>query len=195
MVYRRTLFNTPILTELFRLVAWLMLRLGGWQIRGEPPGQAKCIVIAYPHTSNWDVPYTLAVSLLLRVHIYWMGKSSLFRGPMGPLMKWFGGIPVYLGERRNTVQQMVDHFNTSEELVLVIAPEANRAYVEEWKTGFYHMAVGAGIPIVLGFLDFARREAGYLGSLNPSGDLDRDLARIKAEYSGIRGKYPQQSVY
>ena len=194
-MYRRTLFNTPVLTDLFRLIAWLMLRVGGWQIKGEPPRQAKCIVIAYPHTSNWDVPYTLAISLQMRLHIYWMGKSSLFRGPTGLFMRWLGGIPVYIGETRNTVQQMIDRFDASDELILVIAPEANRAYVDQWKTGFYHIAAGAGVPIVLGYLDFERRQGGYLGSIMPSGDLEGDLASIKAEYRGIKGKYPEQSVY
>lgn len=194
-MYRRTLFNTPLITDLFRLAAWLLLRVGGWRIRGEPPRQKKCIVIAYPHTSNWDVPYTLAICLLLRMRIYWMGKSSLFRGPMGPLMKWLGGVPVYLGETRDTVQQMVERFESSDELILVMAPEANRAYVERWKSGFYHIAAGARIPIVLGYLDFSRREGGYLKSLRPSGDFERDLEVIRAEYRGIKGKYPEQSVY
>ena len=190
-----TLFNTPLVTPLFRALARLMLWLGGWTVRGELPSARKFVVIAYPHTSNWDVPWTLAISLVYHVHIHWMGKSSLFRGPMGPLMKWLGGIPIVIGESRNVVQQAIDAFGDSDELIIVISPEANRAYVEEWRTGFYHIAAGAGIPIVLGFLDYARREGGYLKTCRPSGDLRRDLEDIRSAYLGIKGRYPAQSIH
>ncbi len=193
--YRYTLFNTPVITRLFRGLAHLMLWLGSWTVRGEVPGARKFVVIAYPHTSNWDVPWTLAISLVNRLHIHWMGKSSLFRGPMGPVMKWLGGIPIVLDESRNVVQQTIDAFNAHDELIIVISPEANRSYVEEWKSGFYHIAHGADVPIVLGFLDYVRREGGYLESFIPSGDLQRDLAEIQAAYRGIQGRYPEQSVY
>jgi 1-acyl-sn-glycerol-3-phosphate acyltransferase len=193
--YRYTLFNTPVITSLFRIGARLVLKLRGWKISGELPDVPRFIVIAYPHTSNWDVPLTLSICLMYRLRIHWMGKSSLFRGPMGPVMKWLGGIPVYLHESRGVVQQLINAFDNADELIIFISPEANRAYVENWKTGFYHVAVGAGLPIVLGFLDFARREGGYRGTFMPTGDLDRDLARIKAQYKGIKGKYPEQSVY
>ncbi len=194
-MYRYTLFNTPGITALFYLLARLMLRLGGWRLRGKPPATGKFIMIAYPHTSNWDVPFTLAVCLSYGLHIHWLGKSSLFRGPLGPLMKWLGGIPLYLHESRNQVQQIVDLYARSDELVVVISPEGNRSFVEEWKSGFYHIALGAGIPIVLGFLDFARREGGYLDTFYPTGDYERDLRQIQSRYRGIQGLYPEQSVY
>lgn len=194
-MYRYTLFNTPGLTALFHLLARSMLWFGGWKIRGKPPAEQRFVVIAYPHTSNWDVPWTLAISLVFGLRIHWMGKSTLFRGPFGPLMKWLGGIPVYLGESRNLVQQTIDAFERHDELVIVIAPEANRAYVDTWKSGFYHIAVGAGVPIALGFLDFARREGGYLETCYPSGDFEADLAAIRAQYRGIKGRYPEQSEY
>ena len=193
--YRYTLFNTPLITNLFRTGAGLVLKLLGWKISGNLPDARKFIIIAYPHTSNWDVPITLAICLMFRLRIHWMGKSTLFRGPMGPVMKWLGGIPIYLHESRNMVQQTIDAFNNADELIIVIAPEANRAYVEEWKSGFYHIAVGAGLPIVLGFLDFSRQEGGYLDTFQPTGDIDRDMVRIKSQYLGIKGKYPEQSVY
>ncbi len=194
-MYRHTLFNTPGVTGLFNLLAWLILGIGGWKLRGRPPQASKYIVIAYPHTSNWDVPFTLMVCLRYRMKIHWVGKASLFCGPMGPLMKWLGGIPVYPRESRNQVQQIVDAFESHDELVVVISPEGARALVDEWRTGFYHIAVGAGVPIVLGFLDFARREGGYLDTFYPRGDIESDLPLIKAQYRGIRGLYPEQSVY
>lgn len=192
--YRYTLFNTPGITSLFRLGAQILLQLLGWKTRGELPDRRRFVVIAYPHTSNWDVPYTLAISLLFRLQVHWMGKSSLFRGPLGPVMKWLGGIPVYLDESRDVVQKMVAAFKRTEELILIISPEANRACVEKWKSGFYHIAIGAGVPIVLGFLDFTRREGGYLETFYPSGDIERDLVEIRSRYRGIEGRYPEQSV-
>ena len=191
--YRYTLFNTPLLTSLFRIGSHLVLKLRGWKIRGKPPNLRKFIVIAYPHTTNWDVPLTLAISLRFGLHVHWMGKSSLFRGPMGPLMKWLGGIPVHFDRSTNLVQQTVEAFASTDELIVTIAPEGARAYVDRWKTGFYHIALGAGVPIVLGFLDFAKKEGGYLGSFQPSGDLESDLAAMAAAYAGIQGKYPHQS--
>jgi 1-acyl-sn-glycerol-3-phosphate acyltransferase len=171
----------------------LWLRVAGWNTKGAPSSENKFVMIAYPHTSNWDVPLTIAICMVYRLKIYWMGKASLFWGPMGPLMKWLGGIPIKMGISENVVQQTINAFNLSSNLVIVIAPEANRAYVQKWRTGFYHIAVGANVPIVLGFLDFSKKQGGYLKSYLPTGDLDSDLAIIKAQYQGINGKYADQS--
>lgn len=192
-MYRRTIFNTPVITGFFYLLSVLWLRVAGWKTIGTPSSENKFVMIAYPHTSNWDVPLTIAICMVYRLKIYWMGKASLFRGPMGPLMKWLGGIPVKMGESGNVVRQTINVFNQSTSLIIVIAPEANRAYVQKWRTGFYHIAAGANVPIVLGFLDFSRKEGGYLASYIPTGDVDRDLAIIKAQYQGIKGKYADQS--
>lgn len=192
-MYRHTLFNTAFITPIFYGLSWLWLRLAGWEVRGAPPRVSKFVVIAYPHTSNWDMPFTIAICLLYRLRIYWLGKSSLFRGPMGPVMKWLGGIPVNLDRSENLVQQIVDSFNRADDLIVVIAPEGNRSYVERWKTGFYHIAAGARVPIALGFLDFGKKQGGYLNSYMPSGDIDRDIRLMQAEYAGIRGKFPDQS--
>lgn len=112
---------------------------------------------------------------------------------MGPVMKWLGGIPVNLDQSQNLVQQTIEAFNGADELVIAIAPEGNRSYVDQWKTGFYHIAAGANVPIALGFLDFGKKEGGYLASYVPTGDVDRDIASIQAQYTGIVGKYPHQS--
>ena len=108
-----------------------------------------------------------------------MGKASLFWGPIGPRMKWLGGIPIKMDISANVVQQTINAFNLSSNLIIVIAPEANRTYVRKWRTGFYHIAVGANLPIVLGFLDYSKKEGGYLKSYLPTGDLDSDLSIIK----------------
>jgi len=167
--------------------------VAGWKIKGFPPREPKFVIIAYPHTSNWDVPFTIAICMMYRLKIYWMGKASLFKGPIGTVMKWLGGIPVNLDQSQNLVQQTIETFNRTDELVIAIAPEGNRSYVDRWKTGFYHIAAGAGVPIALGFLDFGKKEGGYLASYFPTGDVDGDIASIQAQYEGIAGKYPDQS--
>ena len=192
-MYQRTLFNTPVITPFFYGLSRLWLWLAGWKVEGTTPRVSKFVVIAYPHTSNWDVPFTIAICMVSRLKIYWLGKASLFRGPMGPVMKWLGGIPVTLGQPQNLVLQIIDAFDLADELIIVIAPEGNRSYVHQWKTGFYHIALGANVPIALGFLDFGRKEGGYLKSYYPTGDIDKDIMLIQAEYAGIKGKYSDQS--
>ncbi len=192
-MYQRTLFNTPVVFHIFYAIAWLGLRLAGWKIKGRPPTTQKYVVIAYPHTSNWDFPLGVAVSIIYRIKVYWLGKDSLFTGLAGPLMKWLGGIPINRSGAHDVVQQTIDRFNQSEQMVIALAPEGTRARVQKWKTGFYHIAVGAKVPIVLGYLDYAKKEAGCLESYLPSGDLDKDMVAIKAAYQGIQGKYPDQA--
>jgi 1-acyl-sn-glycerol-3-phosphate acyltransferase len=170
-----------------------MLRLAGWELRGRPPELQKYVVIAYPHTSNWDFPLGVAVCVIYRIKVYWLGKDSLFKGPAGPIMKWLGGLPIDRSGVHDVVQQTIDAFDRSEELVLAIAPEGTRSPVQKWKTGFYHIALGAKVPIALGFLDFGKKQAGFLKSYLPTGDIDSDLAAIKTAYAGIQGKYPDQA--
>ena len=192
-MYQRTLFNTPVVFHIFYAIAWLGLRLAGWKVKGRPPTTQKYVVIAYPHTSNWDFPLGVAVSIIYRIKVYWLGKDSLFKGLAGPLMKWLGGIPINRSVAHDVVQQTIDRFNQSEQMVIALAPEGTRAQVQKWKTGFYHIAVGAKVPIVLGYFDYAKKEAGCLESYLPSGDLDKDMVAIKAAYQGIQGRYPDQA--
>ncbi|MFT5738794.1 MAG: 1-acyl-sn-glycerol-3-phosphate acyltransferase [Planctomycetota bacterium] len=190
MFYRWTIFNTPLVTPCVRWLAVISLRLLGWRIKGRPPELDKFVVVAYPHTSNWDFPFTIALFFEFNLQIYWMGKSNLFVGPIGPLMRWLGGIPIKLDRPEGVVDQMTQAFISTKRLVVVISPESNRQRVKRWRTGFYHIALASKIPVVL---DFPKKEAGYLGHLEPSGDLKADLKLIKAKYTGIRGLYPDQS--
>lgn len=192
-MYQRTLFNTPVVFHFFYAIAWLGLRLAGWKIKGLPPHAQKYVMIAYPHTSNWDFPLGVAVCILFRIKVYWLGKDSLFKGLAGPLMKWLGGIPINRSESRDVVQQIVDRFDSSEQMIIAIAPEGTRSQVRKWKTGFYHIAVGAKVPIVLGYLDYAKKQVGCLQSYAPIGDIDQDLLQIKAAYQGVEAKYPDQA--
>ena len=133
---------------------------------------------------------TLGVCFALRAKIYWMGKASLFAGPLGPIMRWLGGIAVDRSKSNNLVQQMIDVFNNSDELCVTIPPEGTRSKVQQWKTGFYHIAQGAQVPIMLAYMDYQRKVAGFGPLFYPTGDLEKDLAEIQAYYKDVVGKNP-----
>lgn len=185
-----TIFDTPVIRTLFAWISIVCLRLAGWRLEGKFYDLPKYVMIAAPHTSNWDFPVTLGICFAARAKIYWMGKSSLFKGPLGPVMRWLGGVPVDRSKSNNLVQQMVDVFNRSEQLVLTIPPEGTRAKVRQWKSGFYHIAVGAQVPIVLAFLDFRRKVGGFGPVFHPTGNVEQDMAAIQAFYKDIVGKNP-----
>ncbi|MBX9267970.1 lysophospholipid acyltransferase family protein [Chromobacterium violaceum] len=186
-----TIFDTPIIRDLFRWLSIVMLRLCGWKLKGAFPAQDKYVMIGAPHTSNWDFPITLGLCFAARAKIYWMGKHTLFKGPMGPVMRWLGGVPVARHQSNSLVQQMVDVFQRSDRLVLAIPPEGTRKAVKEWKTGFYHIACGAGVPIALAYLDYGRKEGGFGPLFQPSGDIEADMPRIRAFYADKQGRYPR----
>lgn len=168
----------------------LWLRGLGWRIEGGRPAMAQAVVIAAPHTTNWDLPFTLAVAWALGIRIRWIGKHTLFKGPMGWLMRGLGGVAVDRRGRHNAVQAIAATFQRHPALMLIIPPEGTRGVAGRWKTGFYYVAVEAKVPIVLGFLDYARKVGGLGEVLVPTGDLAADFERVKAFYGPIQGKYP-----
>jgi len=182
-----TVFSTPLLTPLLRLLAIATLRLIGWRGIGETPERQRFVLIAAPHTSNWDFPLMLLVVLQLRLRLYWMGKHSLFSFPFRGLMRWLGGIPIDRSRNHNTVDQVVQLYRQQDELVVLIPPEGTRKRVERWKTGFYHIANNAEVPIMLGYLDVSRHEAGLADYFQPTGDLEADMREIRAFYADKRG--------
>ena len=183
----RTVFKTPIINTLCRALSTLLLKASGWRIEGEFPDTRKLVLIGAPHTSNWDFPLMLMVVFKLGKDVHWMGKHTLFPKPFGGLMRWLGGIAIDRRQANNTVEQMVEEFNRRDELIVVIPPEGTRSKVERWKTGFYHIANGAGVPILLGFIDGERKVVGFKTLYQPSGDLENDLAEIQGYYQGIKG--------
>ncbi len=169
-----------------------ILRLLGWQVVAELPPTSKYIVIGAFHTSNWDFVLALPAMLALGFRPRWIAKDSLFKPPFGWLMRLLGGIPVVRGARRNFVGQIVDAYNQSGELVIVIAPEGTRKQTDHWKTGFYYIALGAGIPIGLGFVDYPSKRIGVGDYFTPSGDMHADMDRIRAFYRHVCGKFPDE---
>jgi 1-acyl-sn-glycerol-3-phosphate acyltransferase len=177
-----------------RLVGRLYLRARGWRVAGSLPSCQRAVVVAAPHTSNWDLPYMLAVSYVLGVKPSWLGKSELFRWPLGWLLRPLGGIPVDRGARQGLVGEAIARFAEVKELFLVIPPSGTRARATHWKSGFYHVAYGAGVPIVCAYLDYAAREGGIGLVLSATGDVRADMDRIRAFYADKRGRYPEQAT-
>lgn len=167
-----------------------LLHLSRWRVLGHFPDLPKYIVVGAPHTTNWDFYYLLLVKGVTGVDLRWIGKDSLFRWPLGSLMKWSGGIPVNRRSRNNFVDQMVDLFSQYDSLALSLTPEGTRSKVNYWKTGFYHMAVGAQVPIVLVAIDYPSRTIEIGPLLIPSGDIECDFGIIRKFYDGKSGKYP-----
>jgi 1-acyl-sn-glycerol-3-phosphate acyltransferase len=163
----------------------------GWEIEGEKPADKKYVMIAAPHTSNWDLPLMLAIGYVLDVRVSWMGKHTLFKPPFGGFFKWLGGVPVDRRSRQDLVQQMVDIFAEREELALAVPPEGTRSRTKYWKSGFYYIAKGANVPIALGFLDFKRRVGGFGPMVMPSDDIEADIEKIRAFYATITAKFPE----
>jgi 1-acyl-sn-glycerol-3-phosphate acyltransferase len=176
-------------------IAWLaraLLSLAGWKIEGAVPNLPKFVIIGAHHTSNWDGLLMMFAAQAVRVRLHWMGKDALFRYPLGILMRALGGIPINRRTKHGVVEQMVDEFNRRERLVLVIAPEGTRQKVERWKTGFYFIAQGANVPVVLAYPDYRRKVVGIGPVVYPTGDTDKDIAAMRAFYNDKIGRHPER---
>ena len=171
--------------------ARLWLAAFGWKVQGEDKGCRKFVIIAAPHTSNWDVPFMLASAYAMRIRLSWFGKHTIFTPPWGWLLRKLGGIPVNRQASQSLVAQMAEQFRTRDYLVLALAPEGTRSKVDFWKSGFYQIAVKSGVPIGLGYLDYERRLGGLGMFVMPSGNVKADMEKIRAFYKDIRGKHPE----
>jgi 1-acyl-sn-glycerol-3-phosphate acyltransferase len=178
--------------EVMRAAMLGLYRLAGWRVEGAAPQTHKFVVIAAPHTSNWDLPLMLAVALQFRVRLRWMGKDTLFKPPFGWFMRVLGGIAIDRSKTNDVVAQMVEIFGQADRLAVAIPPEGTRSKTRYWKTGFYNIAHGADVPIALGFLDYARKVGGIGMVMRTSGDYDTDLEAIKAFYAQVTPKFPDQ---
>jgi 1-acyl-sn-glycerol-3-phosphate acyltransferase len=190
----RTIFNTPGVSTALRAASRAWLKWAGWKVEGQlPPGAVKCVLIAAPHTSNWDLPYTLMVGFVLQLQLYWMGKSSIFRWPFGGLMRWLGGISVNREQSTNLVAASAAALQAASGSVqLVVPPEGTRDAVRRWKTGFYYIALTAQVPIVLAYMDYERKISGLGPVFTPTGDIERDMLTIKAFYAPFKGRNATQ---
>lgn len=187
-----TIFNTPILSGIFHHIARLVMHLLGWRVDGTLPDLPKFILVGAPHTSNWDFVLFLGVIFTLRANVRFMGKAELFRNPLGWFFYYCGGVPVDRKKSTGLVEQMVEACNKAENFILTIAPEGTRHHVTEWKRGFYHIARGARIPIVLAVVDGKHKTVRIGQIFNPTGDIEADLKTIKGFFSGIVGINPRR---
>ncbi len=177
---------------MFKLLARAFLSSHGWETVGTTTANQKVVLIAAPHTSNWDLIHLLAITSILDIEISWIGKHTVFWWPLGPILRALGGIPIRRDRPEGIVEQIVQAFDEAEALCLMITPEGTRSYRPYWKSGFYRIAKAAGVPIQLGFVDFERRQAGFGPTLMPGDDLRADMDEIRAFYAGKTARYPDQ---
>ena len=188
----RTIFTTPVVNTVLRVFSIAFLKLTGWRVEGALPANTpKSVLIAAPHTSNWDLPYTLMVCFVLRLTPYWMGKASIFKAPFGGVMRWLGGIAVDRSKSNNLVGASAEAIRAADfSLQLIVPPQGTRSETHQWKTGFYYIAQAAQVPIVMAYMDYPNKRSGLGPMFVPTGDVAVEMAAIQAFYAPFTGKNP-----
>jgi|SRR5690554_3320466 len=176
---------------LSHLSMWILKTLG-WSVHADFPEVKKYIVIAAPHTSNWDFPLGILAAKALNLKVHWIGKSSLFRRPFGWFFRAIGGAPVHRGKGADQIKQIADLFSHKDELVIALAPEGTRSKRSHWKTGFWHIARIAEVPITMAYLDFGQKQVGLGGTFYSCDSIEKDFEKIRLFYTGRHGKNPAQ---
>jgi len=192
-MHRKTVYDTPMGKIVMRQLAMLIFRFTGWKTVGKRPSISKYVIIGAPHTSNWDFLYAICLAFILSIKPFIMMKASWFRWPIGPFLRWFGAIPVDRSKSTGFVTRAIQAFRSHPRMTLVVPPSGTRKKVVYWKTGFYHIARGADVPIVLGYLDYRRRMGGIGPVFHPTGNIKADMKIIQDFYADIEGKYPNQA--
>lgn len=190
---RYTIFTTPVVKTILRIISLIILKSLRWKAVRPLPEKNKYIIIVAPHTSNWDVLYGFILAFTLKLDARFLAKKELFRWPFAPIIRWIGGITTDRSSHSNIVDKIVKIFNENEKFVLAIAPEGTRHKVDYWKSGFYHIATGANIPIVLAFIDFGTKTGSAGPLLYPSGDINKDMVTIRNFYLNKKGNNDDQT--
>lgn len=172
-----------------RLARWA-LRLAGWRVVGAVPRQPKLVLVGAPHTTNFDFLITKLAAASLGVRISWVGKKSLFPGPLAPLVRRLGGIPVERSSSEGFVDAMVAEFRRRDRFYLALMPAGSRATPDRWRSGFYYIARGAGVPVLPVVFDWAGRTLRLepVLRLDRGDDYESELARVQAVFDGVRGR-------
>ncbi len=184
--------SLPRCNVLARWMGKVLCLLTGWRLVGELPPVSKAVLIASPHTSNWDIVYSLICGWSAGIGFHFLIKASHLRGPLGWLIWALNGIPVDRSAPRGLVEQTAQRFAEAERLLLMVPASGTRSYTPYWKSGFYWMAKEAGVPICLGFLDYPTKRASLGPLLYPGDDLRADMDTIRAHYEGKVGKHPDK---
>lgn len=181
---------------LSKIVFWVT----GWSLNANwPKGVKKAVLIAIPHTSNWDLLYARAAFFLMDIPVKYTIKKEIMVGPLGWLLKGLGGIAIDRkripgGKKQTYTEAMTTMLKESDDLVIMVTPEGTRSAVKKWKTGFYHIAMGAGVPVVVGYLDYKKKEAGIGPVIYPNGDIDGQIEELKAFGRSVTPKHPEKGV-
>lgn len=183
-----------VVSDVVRLLCSGYLAVSGWKMRGDWPEFDKVVLVAAPHTSNWDGINMLAAAGYYRVKLRWMGKKSLTTGPFGGVIKWLGCVPIDRAASNDVVSAMREAFAAETSMVLAIPPEGTRKRAPSWKTGFYHIAFNAHVPILMSVLDYGTKTISLAAILRPGGDLAHDMNLIRRCYVGAIGKHRDQFV-
>jgi 1-acyl-sn-glycerol-3-phosphate acyltransferase len=190
---KTTIFNTPILSGIFHILARLIMWILGWRVDGKLPDLPKYVLIGAPHTSNWDFVLFLGLIFYLRADARYMAKAELFHFPIGWFFRYCGGYPVDRKKSTGLVEQMVNAVKKEDRFILTIAPEGTRHYVSDWKRGFYHIARGAGVPIVMAQVDGRHKTVHILKEVfHPTDDIEADMKAIKGNFEGVVGINPRR---
>jgi 1-acyl-sn-glycerol-3-phosphate acyltransferase len=172
-----------------RALGRLVLAVARWGFEGEVPNISKGVIIVAPHTSNWDFVIGAAAMLALDLRLRFLGKHTLFDGPLAPIMRGLGGIPVDRTQPGSgVVEEMTERFRKEKQLLLALAPEGTRSSVDRWKTGFHRIARAAGVPIMAVALDYGPRRIRFGPLVTPSGDLDQDMRIFFDFFDAARGR-------
>jgi 1-acyl-sn-glycerol-3-phosphate acyltransferase len=175
-----------------KAIARFLLRLFGWTLTQHDPGTRRYVLIVAPHTSNWDFVVGILAAWGLGLKARWIGKSSLFESPLGPIFRFWGGIPVDRSRPGDMSKQLASRFAAADHFVLGIAPEGTRSFSDHWKSGFWHIARAAEVPVVMAYIDYPRKLVGIGESFVPSDDLEADFSKIQAFYADKQGRYPEK---
>lgn len=178
---------------MLKTLGGLMLRIAGWRTVFVAPPEPKWVLIAYPHTSNWDFPIGLLFCAQHGVFVRWAGKDSLFRWPMGAMFRRLGGVAINRREHTGMIAQLADAFRRNEKFNICITPEGTRKKTDHWKSGFYRLAMETGVPVGLGFFDYRNRRVGIERWVTLSGDEEKDLSLFREVYADKTGRYPEQA--
>ena len=174
-----------------QLLSKLLFKLFSWKVIGSSSFPKRCLIVSAPHTSNWDFFIGMCYAYIIALEPKFLIKSELFLPFFGSLLRWQGGIPVFRNSNHNVVDQVTEMFKNSSKLNLVITPEGTRSYVDKWKTGFYHIAINANIPILLLKMDYENKEIGVINEFLPTGNFINDMNFIEDKYKKIKGKIPE----
>ena len=171
-----------------------LLNAVGWNFNFKPLPGPHGIAVVYPHTSNWDFPIGLLAKWAVGLHFRWLAKDSLFRGPMGALMRYWGGVAIDRSSPQGAIVRLAQTMRASSWFWLAITPEGTRSYRPHWKSGFYRIALAADVPVLLISLDYGNKVIGVTRTLTMTGDEAADMAAIAQAYEGVRALYPQKAA-